>query len=140
MNRQLPATHQEPVKIEVRVKSPEEFSKLIAFCDQEGIFYKPVAAAAFTPVNSDNAPQIPVKCFADFCGHAWLNPKGEMTPRNVYDFLQKFITTHKLRRPDGTISVPKVLQDALRIKQGYISELDLAVLSKSVFSEAAPHI
>jgi len=122
------------------VKTPEEFSKLIAFCTENSIAYVPVAAVAFAPSNSDNAARVPQKCFSDFCGHAWLNPKGEMTPRNVYDFLQKFIATHNLKRPDGSISVPKVLQDALRITKPFISELDIAILSKSVFSDAAPAI
>jgi hypothetical protein len=140
MNKQLPASHQEPIKVEVRVKNPEEFTKLITFCNEQGIFYVPVAAAAFAPTNSDNAARTPVKVFADFCGHAWLNPKGEMTPRNVYDFLQKFIVTHKLKRPDGTISAPKVLQDALRIQKPFLSELDVAVLSKSVFSDTPPSL
>jgi hypothetical protein len=136
----MPAQPQDPVKVEVRVKTPEEFSKLIAFCTENSIAYVPVAAAAFAPSNSDKAARIPAKAFSDLCGRAWLNPKGEMTPRNVYDFLQKFIATHKLARPDGSISVPKVLQDALRITKPFVSELDIAILSKSVFSDAAPSI
>ena len=136
----MPAAKQEPVKVEVRVNTPEEFSKLIAFCTENSITYIPVAAAAFAPSNSDNAARVPQKCFSTFCGPSWLNPKGEMTPRNVYDFLQKFIATHKLARPDGSISVPKVMQDALRIQKPFVSELDIAILSKSVFSDAAPSI
>jgi hypothetical protein len=48
--------------------------------------------------------------------------------------------THKLKRPDGTISTPKVLQDALRIQKPFLSELDIAILSKSVFSDTPPSL
>ena len=130
----------EPVKVEVRVKTPEELAKLMAFCNEHSIFYIPVTTAAFLPKTTDNAPRKPSAAYAELCGPSWLNPKGEMTPRNVYDFLQKFIATHKLARPDGSISVPKVMQDALRIQKPFVSELDIAILSKSVFSDAAPSI
>jgi hypothetical protein len=129
----------EPVKVEVRVKTPDELAKLMAFCNQHSIFYIPVSNNAFLP-RAENTPRKPTPAYAEFCGPTWLTPKGETTPRYVHNFLTKFIDTHKLRRPDGRISLPKVLQDVFHVQKQFVTETDLLVMSKTVFSDEVPPI
>jgi hypothetical protein len=127
----------EPVKVEVRVKTPDELAKLMAFCNEHSIFYIPVTSAAFLPKTAENAPRKPSAAYAELCGPSWLNPKGEATPRNVHNFLTKFVETHKLRRPDGRISLPKILQDVFHMQRAFATEADLLVMAKEVFIDHA---
>ena len=127
----------EPVKVEVRVKTPEELAKLMAFCNEHSIFYIPVTTAAFLPKTTDNAPRKPSAAYAELCGPSWLNPKGEATPRYVHNFLTKFVETHKLRRPDSRISLPKILQDVFHVQRPFATEADLLAMSRAVFLDGA---
>jgi hypothetical protein len=53
----------------------------------------------------------------------------------VHNFLLKFIDTHKLRRPDGRVSLPKILQDVFHVQRPFVTEADLLAMSKAVFTD-----
>ena len=123
----------QPVKIEVRLMNPDQLSKLATFCREQELHYTPIPPESFVAVQFDTTPKQPKKAFRDYCGPAWLNPKGETSQRGVYNYLRQYIKLHSLTQPDGRIMLPPGLQTALGIKVQYITDSHLIPLSKNVF-------
>jgi len=123
----------DPFTLEVTVTSPEKFTLLLNFCQQNGIYVPPIAENPFKPVVVDTQKRLPTKAFKAFCGSENLTSAGTTSVAYVCEFINNYSRVHKLINPDGSIELPPRMQEAFDTDKTRFYPHEIIYLAKSAF-------
>jgi hypothetical protein len=117
--------------VTVEVNSLEQFSKLMQFCTENGIYIGSQPANPFKPAALSRENKKPSPAFLSFCGAENLNRLGLTNEQSVYDMIVRYTT--KLVLSDGSIQLDAPLQAALQTDKTRIYEHELLSLIPKIF-------
>jgi hypothetical protein len=120
-----------PVAVPTTVDSPEKLSKLLAFCEANGIqCIAPVEP--FAGIVLDKTLRKPTAEYKLLCGGEWLG-RGMTSVLSVYEFLHDYARINKLIQSDGAIMMSATLQYVFKTENQKIYPYDIPRLAQNVF-------
>ena len=117
--------------VTVELNSLEQFSKLMQFCTENGIYVGPQPANPFKPAALSRENKKPSHAYASFCGAENLNRLGLTNEQSVYDAIVRYTSNRVLS--DGSIQLDAPLQAALHTDKARIYEHELLSLIPKIF-------
>lgn len=123
----------EPFTFEVTVNTPEKFTLLLNFCQQNGIYVPPMPENPFKPVAVDVEKRLPTKAFKAFCGAENLTSSGTTSVAYVCDFIKQHAEVHKLINTDGSIELPPRMQEAFNTDKSRFYPHEFVYLAEKAF-------
>jgi hypothetical protein len=111
----------------------EQFSKLMQFCEENGIHVESVPTIPFKPAELSKEYKKPSQTYAWFCGAENLNREGNASEQSVYDTIIRYSSASNLTRANGSIRLDEPLQTALKTDRTNVYDHELLSLVSKVF-------
>lgn len=117
----------------IGVNTPEKFTLLLNFCQQNGIYVPPMPENPFKELAIDTEKRFPTKAFTAFCGPENLTTSGKTNVANICDFIIGYANAHKLINPDGSIELPPRMQEAFSTDKSRFYPHEIVYLAERAF-------
>jgi hypothetical protein len=123
----------EPVTFTLTVNAPDKYSRLIAFCLENGIQCDPLKGGTFKEIILDTVKRKPTQEYSEFCGKENLNRFGLVSEKDVYDTVMRYLSSFGLIQPDQTLQFDAKLQAALKTDRTRFYQHELPYTIRSAF-------
>jgi hypothetical protein len=124
----MDTTLYESYRVSLGVNTPEKLSKLLQFCEENGIYMEPLPENPLKLIQLSREKKYPKKSFASFCGPEHLNRQGQTSEQGIYDTIMMYAEALKLIKPDGSIRLNDALQTSLGTEKNQLYPHEVAVL------------
>ena len=123
----------EPFMLEIGINTPEKLTLLLKFCSDNGIYVPPLLNNPFKPICLDTEKKIPTVIYKEFCGSENLTNAGTTSVADVSNFIRHYAEVQRLINPDGSIELPKNMQEAFNTEKSRFYPHEIASLATRAF-------